>query len=179
MVSFLAILIIYIDYKKKSSSKGIKKAVQNKSDKKAINKLSKSVERLVYSYRRFNQEFVGTLIPLKLYVPVVTSILDYDDELILLKTRSVNVLFGFTPNFREIGKSTAYYEGHRLDSALNQSFSKLIQKIGLILSNLTTETKQKAVQTYLQSLILLLQKLVCDTHQDIIQADILPHVYNI
>ena len=159
-----------IDYKKKFSSKNIKKVVQQKDEKKAIAKLSKSVERLVYSYRRFNQDFVGTLIPLKLYVPVVTSILDYDDELILLKTRSVNVLYGFTPNFKEIDKSTAYYEGHRLDSALDQSFSELIQKIGLILEDLKAETKQKAVQTYLQSLILLLQKLVCKSHKMTIQS---------
>lgn len=173
-------IILIIDLKKTSSSSGdLKKALQSNDDKKSISKLSKSVERLVDHYRKFNQDFVGTLIPLKLYVPVVTSILNYSDELILLKTRSVNILCNYTPNFKDISSGTTFVDGHRLDKNLTGCYSKLIVKLGSILNTLLTQTKQKAVQTYLQSIILLLQKLVCEDHKEDMQIHILPQIFKI
>ena len=107
-----------------------------------MQKLCKSVERLVDSYRKFNQEFVATLVPLKIHVPVVTSILGYSDELILLKTRSVNTLGevvlrgahnvasgadateegGKTEASYLLSSNATYIDNHRIDFKLQGNF---------------------------------------------------------
>lgn len=105
-----------------------------KKEKKALKKVIKSIERLVEGYRKFNQDFVATLIPLKLYVPVVTNIIGYSDKLILLKTRSMNTLsevvmrgvHNISSDLHEAieggQEKTKYIDNHRVDSQLHSKF---------------------------------------------------------
>ena len=105
--------------------------MNNKKDKKEIQRLCKSVERLVDGYRKFNQDFVAMLIPLKVYVPVVTHILTYSDQLILLKTRSLNTLIevvmkgvqniasDLTETIEGGFEKAKYIDNHRIDSQLH------------------------------------------------------------
>lgn len=131
-----------LDTKKQQTGKGIQKVIKDKKEKKETQKLCKSVERLVDGYRKFNQEFVATLVPLKIHVPVVNNILSYSDELILLKTRSVNTLAEVvlrgahnvtsdTPLAEERGKTESsyllssnamYIDNNRIDSKLQGMF---------------------------------------------------------
>jgi hypothetical protein len=158
-------------------AKSFKKVIQQKSNSKKIKKLDKSIERLVDGYRKFNQEFVLSLIPLKIYVPVVTSILEYGDELMVLKSRSLNVLYEITPDFKNIELGVTYVDGHRLDKQLTKRYSAFIEKMSEVLNELKERTGQKATQTYLHTAILLLTKLICADHQAKIQYSILPHIY--
>lgn len=88
------------------------------------------MERLVEGYRKFNQDFVALLVPLKLYVPIVTEIMGYSDKLILLKTRSLNtlsevILKGVHSLNSELNEveggfdKSKYIDNHRIDSKLH------------------------------------------------------------
>ena len=103
-----------------------------------VKKTAKSVERLVDKFRKLNQDFVALLIPLKVFVPVVTKILGMSDDLILLKTRSINnlsdvVLKGVHNVSSDMIESveggfekSKYIDNHRIDSKLHGKLSKLI-----------------------------------------------------
>ena len=127
-------LIILLDYKKRSKEKGLAKKITEKKEKKIIQRLCKSIERLVEGYRKFNQDFVAMLIPLKLYVPVVTNILGYSDKLMLLKIRSLNTLsevalrgvHNISADLHEISdgdqEKAQYIDNQRVDSKLHGKF---------------------------------------------------------
>jgi len=88
----------------------------------------------VEGYRKFNQDFVAMLIPLKLYVPVVTNILGYSDKLMLLKIRSLNTLsevalrgvHNISADLHEISdgdqEKAQYIDNQRVDSKLHGKF---------------------------------------------------------
>jgi hypothetical protein len=105
--------------------------LHEKKEKKVIQTLCKSIERQVNGYRKLYQEFVAMLIPIKLYVPVVTNILSYDDKLILLKTKSLNALSevvmkgvhnittDITDSVEGGFEKSSYIDNHRIDAKLH------------------------------------------------------------
>ncbi|CAI2375501.1 unnamed protein product [Moneuplotes crassus] len=174
---------------KKDKKSTILDEMNAKKEKKALKKVTKSVERLVEGYRKFNQDFVSTLIPLKLYVPVVTNIIGYSDKLILLKTRSMNTLsevvmrgvHNISSDLHEAieggQEKTKYIDNHRVDSQLHSQFKDLIKRTSEILETYSRNHKSKEIQTYLQSILLLLQKILSFKNQEEIQTLILPQVF--
>ena len=127
-----------IDMKKTRDPSSLKGILKEKQDHKTEQRLTKSIERLVDGYRKFNQEFVALLIPLKVYVPVVTNILGYSDELMTLKTRSINSLSeivmrgsfklsdGMEQNEFEDDKRGTYIDNNRIDVQLQGSYLSFI-----------------------------------------------------
>ena len=128
---------IFLDTKKAQKTSGLKGEIKAKKDKKVIQQLCRSIERIVDGYRKFNQDFVAMLIPLKLCVPVVTNILGYNDNLILLKTKSLNTLSEVVmrgvhnissdlhENIEGGQEKSNYIDNHRIDSKLH---GKLLAK---------------------------------------------------
>ena len=121
---------MFLDLKRHKDPKKLKDIINDKQDAKIEQKLAKSIERLVDGYRRFNQDFVALLVPIKVYIPVVTNILGYNEELITLKTRSVNALSdivmrgsfkmsdGIEQNEFEDDKRANYIDNNRIDAKL-------------------------------------------------------------
>jgi hypothetical protein len=130
------------------------------------------------------------LVPLKLYVPVVTEILGYSDKLILLKTRSLNTLsevilkgvHNVASELNEVEggfEKSKYIDNHRIDAKLHSLIKKLILTCGEILKKYSNNHKSKEIQTYLQSILILLQKVVSFKNQSEFMEYILPQVFKI